>query len=71
MNKAELKKMDAKTLYEKIATLKRELFDLKLSAASTPIKDNSQFKKLRANIARALTFLNSNTEQESPAKKVE
>lgn len=58
MKIAELKKMDEKTLREHVDKLKRELFDLKLSTASTPIKDNSQFKKLRASIARTLTVLN-------------
>lgn len=58
MKKDELKKMDAKTLKEKIEGLRKELFELRLSAASTPIKDNSQFKKLRSSIARALTYLN-------------
>lgn len=58
MNMTELKKMDEKTLQEKVESWRKELFDLKLSAASTHIKDNSQFKKLRVNIARALTCLN-------------
>jgi len=58
MKKADIKKLDVKALKEKIAAMKKELFDLKLSAASTHIKDNSQFKKLRVNVARALTYLN-------------
>lgn len=57
MKRSELKKMDEKTIKEKVVALKKELFELKLSAASTSIKDNSQFKKLRAGIARALTYL--------------
>ena len=57
MKKKDMKKMDEKALREKVLSLKRELFELKLSAASTHIKDNSQFKKLRADIARALTYL--------------
>ena len=58
MKKEDLKKMDAKALKERVNKLKKELFDLRLSAASTPIKDNSQFKKLRASVARAMTYLN-------------
>ncbi len=59
MDKADMRKMDAKTLKEEVNKLRKELFELKLSAASSHIKDNSQFKKLRANIARALTIISS------------
>ncbi|MBU1007475.1 50S ribosomal protein L29 [Candidatus Dependentiae bacterium] len=57
MKKTELKKMDEKKLQEKIVEMRKELFNLRLSAASTHIKDNSQFKKLRGEIARALTYI--------------
>ena len=57
MKMSELKKMDAKGLQGRVATLKRELFDLKLSSATMTINDNSQFKKLCADIARALMCL--------------
>ena len=57
MKKTDFKAMDAKALQEKVVALKKELFDLKLSKASTHVKDNSQFKKLRAEVARALTHL--------------
>lgn len=57
MKKADMKKLDVKALEEKVISMKKELFDLKLSSASTHIKDNSQFKKLRVGIARALTYL--------------
>jgi ribosomal protein L29 len=62
MKKEELQKMDAQALREKINSFKKELFDLRLSAASVPIKDNSQFKKLRKNIARAFTYLHGKKE---------
>lgn len=57
-NNVELKKMDAKSLQALVQKLKREYFDLKLSAATTSVKDNSQFRKLRVSIAQALTHLN-------------
>jgi ribosomal protein L29 len=44
-------------LQKNIMAWKKELFELKLSAASSHIKDNSQFKKLRRNIARAKTCM--------------
>lgn len=58
MNNAEMKKADEKTLREHVEKLRKEYFDMKLSKASTPVKDNSQFRKIRASIARALTYLN-------------
>ena len=57
MKKAEFKKLDAKALKEKVAAFRKELFDLRLEATSTHLKDNSRFKKLRGDIARALTYL--------------
>ena len=57
MKEIAAKKMDDKALKEEVVTLKKELFNLRLSATSTHIKDNSQFKKLRVRIAQALTFL--------------
>jgi ribosomal protein L29 len=53
-----------KSINEKLDALRKELFDLRLSAASTPIKDNSQFKKLRASIARGLTLLRAKSSEE-------
>jgi ribosomal protein L29 len=35
---------------------RRALFMLRLSKSTSPVKDISQFKKLRRNIARILTF---------------
>lgn len=57
MDKNEMKKSDVKKLEESIAAWKKELFDLKLTAASSQVKDSSQFKKLRVNVARALTYI--------------
>ena len=44
-------------LFEKLEEFKRELFTLKLSASTSYVKDNSQFKKLRKNIARSMTLI--------------
>ena len=56
--KSELKGLDIKGLKEKADTLRRELLMLRLNAVSMHTKDYSQFKKLRKEIARVLTFLN-------------
>jgi ribosomal protein L29 len=56
-NKEELKQLNSQDLIAKIATYKRELFTLKLNALTVHVKDYSQFKKLRKNVARALTYI--------------
>lgn len=53
-----LKEATAEQLAEKLEELRKELFSLKLNASTAHVKDNSQFKKLRRNIARILTCMN-------------
>lgn len=55
--KAILKSSDAHKLNEKILEYRTNLFKLRLASTTGHIKDYSQFKKLRANLARALTYL--------------
>ncbi len=57
MTKDELKKLDIAALEREVESLKEEQFKLKFSVVTGQIKDSSQFKKLRATIARSLTFL--------------
>ncbi len=57
MKKAELKDMDVKDLQKEVLAQRKALFDLKLNSSSSVVKDNSQFKKIRARIAQALTYL--------------
>ena len=56
--KQELKNLSLEELAEKIELFRRELFSLKLHSATSPVKDNQQFKKIRKNIARTLTEFN-------------
>ncbi len=58
--KDEFKKLNTDQLKEKIENLRRDLFSLKLTTATSHVKDYSQFKKLKKNLARALTYLNQN-----------
>ena len=58
MDKKELKNLDSEDLKQEVVSLKRELFNLKLNKITGQLKDLSQFKKLRVQIARALTYLN-------------
>jgi ribosomal protein L29 len=58
MDKKELKNLDLEALTHEVASLKKELFNLKLTKITGQLKDFSQFRKLRIQIARALTYLN-------------
>jgi ribosomal protein L29 len=63
--KNNLRELDSVNLVKKIAEYKAELFSLRLKAASEYVKDNSQFKQLRKNIARALTYLRQKMNNEA------
>lgn len=63
----ELKSLSAEQLHQKSDQLRRELFMLRLTAAASHVKDNSQFKKLRRNITRILTLLAQRTQSENNA----
>lgn len=60
----ELKGMSESELREKVDGFRRELFGLRLNASTSHIKDCSQFKKLRKNIARGLTLLSQKTQHD-------
>lgn len=55
--KEELKKLSETELAVRLDGLRRELFSVRLNAATKPVKDNAHFKKKRRDIARALTFM--------------
>lgn len=55
--KDEFKQLDVQDLQEKLDNLRRDLFGLKLNSSTSHVKDYSQFKKLRKNIAQASTYL--------------
>lgn len=57
ITKSELKKLDSVALKSEIGSLKKELFNLRLGLLSGQVKDISQFKKLRIQVARVQTFL--------------
>jgi ribosomal protein L29 len=54
--KDEFKQLGVQELNEKLDALRREYFGLKLNAATSHVKDYSQFNKLRKNIARLETY---------------
>lgn len=53
----ELKAMTQQQLQGKLEVWERELFLLRLNIVTAHVKDYSQFKKLRTNIARVKTYL--------------
>ena len=65
----ELRKMGVEELQQHVEDLRRALFSLRLSAATSHIKDFSQFKKLRRNIARGLTVLGAKQDVSSKRKE--
>ncbi len=54
--KDELKNLNAQDAAAKLEALRRELFSLRINVATSHVKDYSQFKKLRKNIARLETY---------------
>ena len=66
-NKAteELKTLQQEELKGKVEEWRRELFGLRLNATTAHVKDYSQFKKLRKNIARGLTLLGQKESEET------
>lgn len=75
MDFTEMKKMDAASLQTEVNSLKKELFNLRLTAMAGQVKDVSQFRKLRSKIAQCLTLINQGgvvvnvSEQTSPKGK--
>lgn len=56
---------DGRSLHEEVAACRKELFALKMNLQAGQVKDNSQFKKLRRKIARALTALRAQENSKS------
>ncbi|TET06990.1 50S ribosomal protein L29 [Candidatus Dependentiae bacterium] len=55
--KEELKLLSNEELKIKLETLRRERLNLLMSSSTSHVKDYSQFKKLKINIARVLSYL--------------
>lgn len=60
--KAALKELGIPELAKKIDEMRGELFSLRLKSATEHVKDYSQFKRLRRNIARSITYLRQKLE---------
>jgi len=49
--------LSVEELQQKLDSTRQDLFGLRLNAATSPVKDYSQYKKLRKQAARLLTAL--------------
>lgn len=54
----EINQLTVQQLTEKIEEARKGLFAMRLNAATNAVKDYSQFRKLRVEIARMMTSLN-------------
>jgi ribosomal protein L29 len=63
-NKIDFNGMTIEEIVQQLEKARGELFSLRLGAATNPVKDPSQFKKLRRAIAQSLTFLRQKVAQQ-------
>jgi len=64
----EYRKMAPDQLKEKEQELRTELFKLRNSGATEKVKDSSQFRKVKKDIARILTILGEKQSKNAQAK---
>jgi large subunit ribosomal protein L29 len=57
MNMSEIKDQPLNELQASLAASRKELFELRLGASTGQVKETSQFKKLRVQIARIMTVM--------------
>ena len=60
--KEEIRQLDVDKLQAKCEQLQKELFSLRLSKATSHVKDNSGFSRLRRDIARVKTEITLKTQ---------
>ena len=65
-----IQQLSAEDLQKKLDGTRQDLFGLRLNTATSQVKDCSQYKKLRKQIARILTVMQSkDVEVQSVARK--
>ena len=52
-----LQDLSVEVLKGKLEGTRRDLFGFRLNAAISPVKDHSQYKKLRRQVARSMTII--------------
>ncbi|MDQ3841080.1 MAG: 50S ribosomal protein L29 [Actinomycetota bacterium] len=58
MKAAEVRELDVEELQRRVASTRRELFNLRFQHATGQLENTGQLKEVRKNIARLLTVLN-------------
>ena len=61
--------LSVEELQQKLDSARQDLFGLRLNAATTPVKDYSQYKKLRKQAARILTVMQSKKGESAVSKQ--
>ena len=59
MKKSEIEKLSLEDLQDKLTEFKKQLSDLKMNHAVSPLENPLQIKTIRKTIARLLTAINS------------
>jgi len=52
-----LQQLSVEDLQKKLDGTRKDLFGLRINSATSPVKDSSQYKKLRRQVARILTAM--------------
>ena len=69
MTGAETRAMDPEKLAAELADLRRKLFTLQSQTVTEKVEDNSQFGKIKRDIARILTIQRERLNQAEPGRK--
>jgi large subunit ribosomal protein L29 len=56
-----IQQLSVEDLQKRLDSTRQDLFGLRVNSASTQVKDYSQYKKLRKQVARILTVMRSKT----------
>lgn len=64
-----LQQLSVEDLQNRLEGTRRDLFGLRLNAATSQLKDYSQYKKLRRDIARIMTAIRAKKDGHAPVVK--
>ena len=64
-----LQQLSVESLCNRLESARRDLFGLRVNATTSQVKDSSQYKKLRKDIARIMTAIRSKEQSVSADQK--
>jgi large subunit ribosomal protein L29 len=64
-----LQQLSVESLRNRLESARRDLFGLRVNATTSQVKDSSQYKKLRKDIARIMTAMRSKEQSVSADQK--